>query len=225
MLFEKQVGLCRGGRTGIIALRLRRGDKFYANEDIWTQIMLKLANGGTYILVRNGQRLWRIWNEIELPDHLFPTKSEFEQLFCSEWNQEQLRPGSRHNQKALSEANGLQKRYLQVVLLMQGLLDRTQIFKPLAVERVNLLDPDPDTKIVRLIRDAENILGAGRPSYSDWLRKLNAKLEVGKRIVFGGTRYMACQSREPEGELLAHQAQAFGVARAPPHLHGQGNID
>ena len=31
--------------------------------------------------------------------------------------------------------------------------------------------------------------------------------------------------REPEGELLAHQAQAFGVARAPPHLHGQGNID
>ena len=178
---------------GIIALRLRRGDKFYANEDIWTQIMLKLANGGTYILVRNGQRLWRIWNEIELPDHLFPTKSEFEQLFCSEWNQEQLRPGSRQYQKALSEANGLQKRYLQVVLLMQGLLDRTQIFKPLAVERVNLLDPDPDTKIVRLIRDAENILGAGRPSYSDWLRKLNAKLEVGKRIVFGGTRYMACQ--------------------------------
>ena len=92
---------------GIIALRLRRDDKFYANEDIWTQIMLKLANGGTYILVGNGRKLWRIWNEIELPDHLFPTKTEFEQLFYSDWNQARLGAGSQRYQKALSEANGL----------------------------------------------------------------------------------------------------------------------
>jgi hypothetical protein len=52
---------------------LRRSDKFYANASIWEQIMFQEANGGTYILVRNGERLWRIWNDIELPDHLFPT--------------------------------------------------------------------------------------------------------------------------------------------------------
>ena len=182
-------------RKGIIALRLRRSDKFYANASIWEQIMFQEANGGTYILVRNGERLWRIWNDIELPDHLFPTQAEFEGLFYDRWNrdQERLRPGTPQYQKAMAQAQGLQKRYFQIVLLMQGLLDRTQIFKPLPVERVNLLDPAPDAAIVRLIRDAENILGTGSPGYREWLKGLNAKLDVGKRIVFGGTEYMSYQ--------------------------------
>ena len=178
---------------GILGMKLRRDSKFYANADVWDQIMMEMANGGTYILVRNGQRLWRIWNDIDLPEHLFPSKEEFNQLFYDRWNKDPLRPGSRGYQAAMQQAKGLQKRYFQVVLLLQGLLDRTQIFKPLPVERVNLLDPNPDPSLIRLIRDAENLLGDGRPDFQDWLRGLNAKLEPGKRIVFGGTEYMRYQ--------------------------------
>ena len=171
---------------GIIALKLRRENKYYANANVWEQIMLAQANGGTYILVRNGQRLWRIWNDIELPEHLFPTQKEFNDLFLDRWSEEPLRPGSRGYQKALQEAAGLQRKYLQAVLLLQGLLDRTQIFKPLPCERVNLLDPNPDANIVQLIRDAEHLLASGRPAYYDWRKDLNQRLEVGKRIIFGG---------------------------------------
>jgi hypothetical protein len=176
---------------GIIAMRLRRGEKFYANEDIWTRIAFNLANGGSYVLVRNGARLWRIWNEFDLPGCLFPTNAEFETLFYDDWSKEQLRPGTPKYQKALDRADGLRRRYLQTALLLQGLMDRTQIFKPLPVDRVNLLDPAPDPTVIRLIRDAEHILGSGQQSYDDWLYQLNAKLDVGKRIVFGGTDYIA----------------------------------
>lgn len=191
---------------GIVAMRLRRESKHYANADIWEQVMMSMANGGTYILVRNGEKLWRIWNEIELPNHLFPTAKEFNDLFLDSWSKEQIRPGSRKYQKALDEANGVQKRYLQAVLILQGLLDRTQIFKPLAVERVNLLDQSQDPSLVRLIRDAENLLGSGKCDYREWLRGLNQNLEVGKRIVFGGTEHQRYQ----------HESRKEGYSRTHP---------
>ena len=155
---------------GIVAMRLRRGEKFYANAAVWEQIMFSEANGGTYILVRNGVRLWRVWNNLELPGHLFPTKAEFEALFHDRWNQEPLQPGSVRYQKALNEAQGLRKLYLQAALLLQGIVDRTRVFHPLAIERVNLLDPNPDPSSLRLIRDAENLLGPGWLPYQEWRR-------------------------------------------------------
>ncbi|ODU25376.1 MAG: hypothetical protein ABS95_00195 [Verrucomicrobia bacterium SCN 57-15] len=178
---------------GIVAMRLRRGDKFYAHAAMWEQIMFSQANGGTYILVRNGTKLWRVWNNLELPGHLFPTKAEFENLFHDKWSEEPLQPGSLRYQKALNEAQGLRKLYLQAALLLQGIVDRTRVFHPLAVERVNLFDPNPDSSILRLIRDAENLLGTGRPPYQEWRRQLNDRLEVGKRVVFGGTSYQRYQ--------------------------------
>ncbi len=178
---------------GIVAMRLRRGEKFYAHAAMWEQIMFSQANGGTYILVRNGSKLWRVWNNLELPGHLFPTKAEFEALFFDKWSQEPLQPGSLRYQKALNEAQGLRKLYLQAALLLQGIVDRTRVFHPLAIERVNLFDPNPDSSILRLIRDAENLLGTGRPPYQEWRRQLNDQLEVGKRIIFGGTFYQRYQ--------------------------------
>ena len=193
---------------GIVALRLRRGEKFYADATVWERIMFNQANGGTYILVRNGQKLWRVWNNLELPGHLFPTKAEFEALFYDKWSQEPLQPGSLRYQKALNEAQGLRKLYLQAALLLQGIVDRTRVFHPLAVERVNLLDPNPDPAVIRLIRDAENLLGSGRPPYAEWRRELNDRLEVGKRIVFGGTSYMRYQ----------HEDHKCGYSRTHPRF-------
>ena len=193
---------------GIVALRLRRGEKYYADATVWERIMFNEANGGTYILVRNGQKLWRIWNNIELPGHLFPTRAEFEALFYDKWSQEPLQPGSVSYQKALNEAQGLRKLYLQAALLLQGIVDRTRVFHPLAVERVNLLDPNPDMAVIRLIRDAENLLGSGRRPYAEWRRALNDRLEVGKRIVFGGTSYMRYR----------HESRKEGYSRTHPRF-------
>jgi len=114
-------------------------------------------------------------------------------LFHDRWSQEPLQPGSLRYQKALNDALGLRKLYLQAALLLQGIVDRTRVFHPLAVERVNLFDPNPDPSVLRLMRDAENLLGTGRSPYREWRRDINARLEVGKRIVFGGTSYQRYQ--------------------------------
>lgn len=178
---------------GILGMKLRRENKFYANEAIWEQIMLQMANGGTYILVRNGDKLWRIWNEIDIPEHLFPTQDEFNALFYDQWRDEPIKPGTQAYQQALDAASGMQRRYLQIVLLLQGLIDRTKIFHPLVTTRVNLLDPNPDPTVIKLIRDAENLLADGKLNYAEWYEKLNSTLEPGKRIVFGGTDYQRYQ--------------------------------
>lgn len=184
-------------KKGIIALKIRRGDKFYANEDIWTQLMLHNLNRQTYILIRNGDCLWRIWNEIELGEHLFPTQREFDELFLDYWSKEPLRPGTTQYQKALNEATGRTKQYFKVILMLQGIIDRTRVFQPVNTKRINLLDPNPDASQVHLIRDAERALSAGKPAFREWQKTLNDRLDSGKRIIFGGTGY---QRRHYEDE-------------------------
>jgi hypothetical protein len=183
---------------GVVALRIRRGEKFYADASIWEKIMFNQANGGTYILIRNGQRLWRVWNDLELPGHLFPTTAEFTALFHDRWSREPLQPGTLRYQHALQEAQGLRKLYLQAALLLQGIIDRTRVFHPSVSGRINLLDPCPDPARLRLIRDAENLLGNGRAPYHEWLRACNHRLEVGKRVVFGGTSYQRHRHEDSE---------------------------
>lgn len=175
-------------KKGIVGLRLRRNEKFYADASVWERLTASNANRATYILVRNGNKLWRVWNDLELPSNIFPTKAEFEELF-NDRNGEVLKPGSYGYQRALDEAQGMRRHYMQVVLMLQGILDRTRCFHPLPVERVNLLSPNQDLSVVRLLRDAENLLGVQRPPYRQWLIDLNKTLDVGKRIVFGGIEY------------------------------------
>ena len=200
-------------KKGIIALKIRRGDKFYANEDIWTQLMLHNLNRQTYILIRNGDCLWRIWNEVELGEHLFPTQREFEELFLDRWSKETLRPGTAEYQKALNEATGKTRQYLKVILMLQGIIDRTRIFQPVNTQRINLLDPNPDAGQVRLIRDSERALTAGKPAFRDWQRAINDRLDSGKRVIFGGTGY---QRRRYEDD--SHRRTGRKHAPWPDHL-------
>ena len=175
-------------RRGVVAFKARRKTRDYG--DSFRNAQMAQANQHTYFLIRNGDRLFRIDAAIEVADTLFPTALEFDRLFVAreydfdrgEYRERRLRPGSADFMKAHDAATGIERHYMRVALMLQGLLDRTTVFQPLADERVNILDPREHRDRVRFIHDAERALGDGRPSFRDWLSAINSRLDVGHRV-------------------------------------------
>jgi len=190
-------------RKGIVALHIRRHEKQYG--DPLTNATHNDANlNWTYFLVRNGENLYRVYVDINVGGQLFPARDEFDGLFDG------LVPGSREYMRAVEAANESNRHYLRVVLVLQGLLDRTTIFRPMPLERVNLCDPDHCSEYVRFVyHEPDRILTDGRPTFREWQRTINDRLEVGCRIVgnFGydlrGSRRDYTESRlYPESACL-----------------------
>lgn len=176
-------------QRGIIAFKPRRNDKKYT-ENEFTNILLNQNNRKTYYLLRNGEALYRIASEVEVGSYLFPPKDEFEKLFVSytytgvgRRKEVRLRPGSREFADAMEKADAKARRYGMVALLIQGLIDRTDVFKPFNFDEINILDIASHEQHITYIRDAEQVLLTGRPSFREWLGGLNRQIEVGQRII------------------------------------------
>jgi hypothetical protein len=119
---------------------------------------------------------------------LFPTLKEaehIEKLFeeSSSWDRE--------------KAEDAQSIWLHNTMLIQGLFDRSQIFQPLPVARVELTNPATfdDGGLIRLIRDAEMTLGDGHESFEEWRESLNEKATRGTRIYFPGLSWEKAKDR------------------------------
>lgn len=176
-------------RRGVVAFKVRRNKLDYG--DSHRTVQMAALNRHTYFLIRNGDRLFRIDTEIEVEGTLFPTTAEFDKLFVAreydfdrrEYRDRRLRPGSAEFMKAHDAAIGIERHYLRVALMLQGLLDRTTVFHPLADERVNILDPREHRDRVRFVHDAERTLGDGRPSFRHWLADINSRVDIGHRVV------------------------------------------
>ena len=69
------------------------------------------------------------------------------------------------------------------ILMMQGLIDRTEIFKPLNKSGINLFNPNTYGDSVRLIFDDENTITSGKPSFKEYIKDINSKIDRGSRIV------------------------------------------
>lgn len=177
---------------GIVALHIRRHRKEY--QDPWTNAQLNDANiHWTYFLIRNGENLYRVFVDIVIGSNLFPTEHEYNELFMTTEidydtpghprTQTFLKPGSDKYMKAMEKADAKHRHYLRVVLILQGLLDRTTIFKPMPVERINICNLNACEEYLHLIYDKENVIGDGRPTFCEWQQTINSQLEVGHRII------------------------------------------
>lgn len=171
---------------GIVALHIRSQAAKY--EDPWMQAEYNEANlHWTYFLIRNGENLYRIYVDLKVGDTLLPTTAEFDELFWEDNGEERvpLKPGSDKWIKAMDASDARRKHYMRVVLVLQGLMDRTSIFKPMPTEYINLCDPAHCEEWFTIIKDAEKhtIITDGRPTFSDWRYDVNQGLEVGHRII------------------------------------------
>lgn len=161
-------------KRGVVALRPSRQDR-YGRLDPWTKSDCEAADRMVYLLIRNGENLYRIWTSIMMKDTLFPTNErskEIAKMFeeASSWDRE--------------KAEDEQSEYVKNMLLLQGLADRTQVFQPMPIGRVDFTKEEtyePGGR-VRLIRDAENILTDGHIRFTDWREQINSKIARGTRI-------------------------------------------
>lgn len=163
---------------GIVGLRVRRRNKNYDNR-YWGNTINKANLTYTYLLIRNGERLYRIFIDIVMGEHFFPAASDFDTTFKG------LTPGSPEYLAALDAASTENHHFLRIALVVQGLLDRTTVLKPLppGVDRLNCCNPADNALYFKLIYDAENAITDGRPTFFEWRDAINSKLEVGHRII------------------------------------------
>ena len=169
---------------GVVVLRVRRHSKEYtANPFINGQ--MNIDNKKTYILIRNGDCLYRIWADIQIWPRLFPRRSELMDALAEIERKEKDK--NEHFFRPEEEREKLEDeffRYQQQIILLQGLIDRTDIFYPLpgVIKLTN--EKTHESGLIRFIYDDEVKLPDSRLPFWQWHSKVNEGLTEGTRIVY-----------------------------------------
>jgi hypothetical protein len=166
-------------KKGVIALRPSRQNR-YDDLDPISKLNSEAQDKMTYLLIRNGENLYRVWTDIMgVTETFFPTQSDNEAIAKLldddySWNAE--------------EAEKEKSIWIRNMLLIQGLADRTQVFSPVPDGRIEFTNPETynDESRVRLIRDGEGTLSDGHISFKQWRDKLAESTERGTRVYFQG---------------------------------------
>ena len=170
----------------IVGMRIRRTEKDYKNPII--NMFANERNYESFLLIRNGERVFRVNLGLVLCENVFPRSEEFDDIFIDEFSRGEdrvIRPGTYKYDNCLKKANESKRRYLQVMLVIQGLLDRTKVFTPMpdGTNRINICDRRAAQEYIDYISEYEKVLTDGRPSFGDWLAKVNSELTQGHRII------------------------------------------
>jgi hypothetical protein len=191
---------------GLVAFRVRRDEKDYGIPetiwDAWAHMEMNKLNFATYLLIRNGQKVYRIASAVDFQPRLIPLKGEFDDAFSEthtvkyggwtggkdnryipdEKETTRIAPDNFDYDTHAEKLRNHLKQYNRVVVLLQGLLDRSEVFHP--HPPINLADQNDMLEWLNLIRDEEGALGAGTLSktWEEYRDASNAGLEKGDFI-------------------------------------------
>lgn len=191
-------------KRGIVAIVPRaRGRHRSPWEDPISAAERNKANTQTHFLIRNGECLYRMTTDFTVGDRLFLSREEQDNFFTEVRHDPKLgsvrvplEPGSPAWVRAEEQANARQRHFMRAALIIQGVIERTNLLRPLP-PGVSVLRPESfENGQVRLIADAENALTEGREPFYDWLARLNSSLRPGVFIVgaFNSSEFRANQS-------------------------------
>jgi len=176
-------------QKGVVGLVPRWSDKDYG--DPWANVAMEKENKQTYLLIRNGECLYRYVTDFVAGPRLVPTAAEFTDCFVDrafnwttrEYERVELRPGTPAWEKAESQADAIRRHYMRVGLILQGLCDRTTVLQPMA-QPVKFLDvEDYDAGRIVIVTNAERVLTDGGESFTDWQQRLMREVRPGMRII------------------------------------------
>jgi hypothetical protein len=196
-------------QKAVVAFQVRREDKEYGEPSnimqAWSNIQLEEANKWTYLLIRNGENVYRIVPEIDFKPRLIPKRNEIgEEQFKKitdkyiwkedepdkKWGiggdmervevEELITPDHVEYDDYVKKVDRLLKQYNRIVILIQGLLDRSQVFSP--HPPIKLTIPGVMDEWVRLIRDEEDGLPCNRVTFQGYQAQLNRTLRKGKWV-------------------------------------------
>jgi hypothetical protein len=173
---------------GVVILVPSRQDRNYG--DMFINEAMHKANTTSHWLIRNGDRVYLMTTDLNVGNRMLPRRAEFEDFFYERdlWSgrpgeRKPLDPGSDAWVKAEQKADARRRHYMRIMLVLQGLADRTTVFQPLDAPVSFLSLAAQDNGQVRIVNEIDNVLETGRPSFTAWLRDLNARLDPGMRII------------------------------------------
>jgi hypothetical protein len=116
-------------------------------------------------------------------DRLFPKRKELQELYeelrTTNWESERERKKEKMEDRMYH--------YRKRAFLMQGLLDRTEIFHPLPVPRLNIFNLEENEGLVNFVYDDDdNMLPDGRLRFWEWWAYLNEGIAEGSRVLLTG---------------------------------------
>ena len=187
---------------GVVAFRVRRKDKDYGEaRDIgtaWAHMEWHDANKQTYLLIRNGEKVYRIVTDIDFSPRLVPKKDEIgEKQFIKRdhfgrWNEktrrhettdEKIDPDHLDYDKHVVKLEKVLKHYNRMIILLQGLLDRSRVFAP--HPGIQLMSESGIEDWVNLVRDEEMALPNNSVNWEEWLLENNKGTKRGEWIYSG----------------------------------------
>lgn len=198
---------------GVVVFRPRRYSKDYRSDDYIGNAMKNTANKiHTYLLIRNGDCLYRIFTEkIIILDRLFPRKTELEELL-KETNGYKGKYGEEEAKEKMDDAF---YSYRKRAILMQGLIDRTDILHPLPIPNLSMFNLEGTEGKINFIYDDEAALTDGRQGFKAWQKSINELIEPGSRIVvtpnwsYGDNNYMV------ETRGFKYYSNKYSIPKSP----------
>jgi len=161
---------------GIVMWRIKRRGKDYG--DRWENMVCNGYNANCYFLIRNGERLYRIFSDVESRDDtMFPTEEQSIQA-GKKWNGDE-----EFDQETFME-NILPWKY--ILIAIQGILDRTDILGTDCQFKTNLICGLFDKEKIVLVRDKErkDLIGDNTmPSWRSYLQENRDRSKIGDRII------------------------------------------
>lgn len=177
---------------GVVVFRVRRKDKEYV-QNYYVNCQLNEGNDHTFFLIRNGETIYRIWAEIKINRRLFPSPGEIEDLmyFAKHGRYPKDSDTTRYFHGGNNNKDYVEKvlfRYKQQGIILQGLIDRTDVFAPLPEEIKLSDDRFVENGRVKFIFDDGIKLPTGQKPWKEWLKEVNSNVKIGSRIYWAGFR-------------------------------------
>jgi hypothetical protein len=155
-------------KKSVRIMRVRRSMSAKYSRDIFNNYWEIQQEMMTYIIIRNGENFYTISSQMEFSEKLFPNEKELTAIY------------QKSNEEEIFDA--LEK-YKNGMVLMQGLIDRTEVFGSLfgKVSFLTTKSSDEGSVVFQYEMDEDKMITDGSKSFIDFLDTTN--VQAGDRIL------------------------------------------
>ena len=158
-------------KKSVRIMRVRRSMSEKYSRDKWNNIWEIQQEMMTYIIIRNGENFYTISSQMQFSEKLFPNEKELTAIY------------QKNNEEEIFDA--LEK-YKNGMILMQGLIDRTEVFGNLfgKVSFLTTKSSDEGSVVFQYEMDEDKMITDGTKTFIDFLDTTN--VQAGDRILIYG---------------------------------------
>ena len=167
----------------VVAVKPKRHEMGYRSGDPYYDAARDAWNRHTYLVFRNGEKVYVLDSEdLELWDYAFP-HSDFEEKF----QQQMADPGQSFKGSLQNKHESERYRTTKYMVFLQGIIDSSpDILGPFKTAP-NIMKHQG----IDLVRDDENLIGTGRKPWREFRDEKNEFIRRGTRILYDGGKRLS----------------------------------